>query len=386
MIYKIVSIADIHWGAMDPVEMYEHLQYLLAFIRQKKDLDLVVLVGDYFDYRLTLNSKAALLSLRFFDELYNTCKESGVQRLRMIKGTQEHDNDQLDAIHPKEDGDFFKKFYTNTVEETLPGLRCIYCPDEDIFLEDYLKIYAENIRENIDIGFFHGNFDVILPKFVLEENLNHHTESIIFEKKFWAMRINGPMIAGHWHTETEDEPLHYIGSYDRWKFGEEEDKGFLYTEYNTDTQEYFHHHIKNPYARRYETLVVDNSLVSTPEQFAELRDTVKKLHNADPLMKIKIKYLISEENLTAMQNFNEFRNVVSNIKGVKIDFKDLSKREKKKKEKETNQMNFERYSYISRKTPVNEVIQRYLREDRGIDMSLEQIDSYIAKYLQNDEK
>ena len=90
MKYNILAIADIHWGAMDPDEMYDNLQYFLDFIRMKGDIDLVVICGDYFDYRLTLNSKAALKSLRWFDELYNTCKENGVKKLRAIKGELPH--------------------------------------------------------------------------------------------------------------------------------------------------------------------------------------------------------------------------------------------------------------------------------------------------------
>ena len=51
MKYNILAIADIHWGAMDPDEMYDNLQYFLDFIRMKGDIDLVVICGEYMYLR-----------------------------------------------------------------------------------------------------------------------------------------------------------------------------------------------------------------------------------------------------------------------------------------------------------------------------------------------
>ena len=96
MIYNILAISDIHWGAIEAKRLYENLQLVLSTIHYLKDkLDMVVICGDYFDYRLQLNSKSALLSLQWMDELVKTCKESNVKRIRIVKGTQEHDNNQL---------------------------------------------------------------------------------------------------------------------------------------------------------------------------------------------------------------------------------------------------------------------------------------------------
>lgn len=384
--YNIVTIGDIHWGAMDPDEMYLHLQYVLDFIRMMKDeIDLVVINGDYFDYRLTLNSKPALKALRWFDELYTTCLASGVQKIRAIKGTKEHDNDQWEAIHPKEQGDFFKKFYENTVEETLHGLSCIYCPDETINVSDYQEIYLKNMMSSCNIGFFHGNFDIVLPKMVIEQNKESKIPSIIFEKSVWEKLINGPMIASHWHTFTDADPLLYIGSYDRWSFGEEDNKGFLFVQYDTDTQSYFWKRIINPFARRFETILVDNSIIKTPDDFSILRESILEMKAIDSDMKIRVKYQISEDNIESIANFNEFKNLISNMRGVKAEIKDLIKKAKRKKEKEEIDVSSERYSYIlSTVTPMNEKIQEYLLREKNVELPLDVIDSYIGKYLKSE--
>ena len=144
MTYSFIVLADIHWGSMDSQLMYNNLSLVLEFIKQMKNkLDFVVIAGDYFDYRLQLNSKTALLAIKWFDELFTTCKESNVKRIRMFKGTREHDNDQLEVFRPsyETNDNYFKLFNTTESEELLPGLRCIYCPDENLKLVDYHQKY-----------------------------------------------------------------------------------------------------------------------------------------------------------------------------------------------------------------------------------------------------
>ena len=382
MRYNIVSIADIHWGAMDPDEMYNNLQYFLDFIKMRGDIDLVVICGDYFDYRLTLNSKAALKALRWFDELYNTCINSGVKRLRMIRGTKEHDNDQLEAIHPRETGEFFKKFYVTTTEETLPDLNCIYCPDETLNLHEYEKLHMDQMMSIHDIGFFHGNFDIKLPKLVINQNLESEIPSIIYFKDYWSKFINGPMIAGHWHVFTDSDPLIYIGSYDRWIFGEEEDKGFLFTQYNTEDHSYYWKHIVNPFAKKYESIIIDNSLCISPDDFANLHNDIIDLKKSDPEMKIRVVYQITIDNEESLVNFNEFKNVISSMKNIKIDVKDFVKKRNKEKQKERVAISSGRYSYIlNNPYDIKQNIHEFLLRERNIDIPVEIIDSIIGKYI-----
>ena len=382
MKYNILAIADIHWGAMDPDEMYDNLQYFLDFIRMKGDIDLVVICGDYFDYRLTLNSKAALKSLRWFDELYNTCKENGVKKLRAIKGTKEHDNDQWEAIHPRETGEFFKKFYTCTSEETLPGLKCIYCPDETINLKEYEELYLKEMMTRHDIGFFHGNFDTQLPKMIIDQNLEANIPSIIYFKDHWSKVIDGPLVSGHWHVFTDLDPLIYIGSYDRWAFGEEDDKGFLFIQYDTNDHSYYWKHIENPFARKYNTIIVDNTLCVTPDDFANLTQDIQELKKSDPEMKIRVIYQITVENDEASVNFSEFRNIVSSMRNVKVDIKDFVKKRNKEKQKERVAISSGRYSYIlDHPLEIKSNIHEYLLREKNIDLPLETIDAIIGKYI-----
>lgn len=389
MKYNIVALADVHWGAMDPNEMYHNLQLVLDFISSRNDIDLVVICGDYFDYRLTLNSKPALKALKWFDELYTVCKKNGVKALRAIKGTKEHDNDQWEAIRPMDSGtcanDFFRKFYECTVEETLPGMKCIYCPDETVNVKKYEELYLDRMMSAPDIGFFHGNFDTLLPQLVIDQNRDAEIPSIIYFKNTWAKLINGPLIAGHWHIFTDQDPLIYIGSYDRWKFGEEDEpKGFLFVQYDTDDHSYYWHRVLNPYARHYSQLTIDNSLCVSPDDFAQLKDSIVHLRNLDPRMKIKVKFQISVDNPESLENFESFRNSVAPLQ-VKCDIKNLVRKEKQKKQREIQVEDTKKYQYIiDHPLEVRKNIREYISREEGIELSDEDIDRFIGKYLSSD--
>ena len=300
----------------------------------------------------------------------------------MIRGTKEHDNDQLEAIHPRETGEFFKKFYVTTTEETLPDLNCIYCPDETLNLHEYEKLYMDQMMSIHDIGFFHGNFDIKLPKLVINQNLESEIPSIIYFKDYWSKFINGPMIAGHWHVFTDSDPLIYIGSYDRWIFGEEEDKGFLFTQYNTEDHSYYWKHIVNPFAKKYESIIIDNSLCISPDDFANLHNDIIDLKKSDPEMKIRVVYQITIDNEESLVNFNEFKNVISSMKNIKIDVKDFVKKRNKEKQKERVAISSGRYSYIlNNPYDIKQNIHEFLLRERNIDIPVEIIDSIIGKYI-----
>ena len=190
------------------------------------------------------------------------------------------------------------------------------------------------------------------------------------------------MIAGHWHVFTDSDPLIYIGSYDRWIFGEEEDKGFLFTQYNTEDHSYYWKHIVNPFAKKYESIIIDNSLCISPDDFANLHNDIIDLKKSDPEMKIRVVYQITIDNEESLVNFNEFKNVISSMKNIKIDVKDFVKKRNKEKQKERVAISSGRYSYIlNNPYDIKQNIHEFLLRERNIDIPVEIIDSIIGKYI-----
>ena len=387
MIYKFIVLADIHWGAMDSATMYNNLELVLEFIRQmENELDFVIIAGDYFDYRLQLNSKTTLLATKWFDKLISTCKESNVKKVRMFKGTREHDNDQLEIFrtpYETEDG-YFKLFNTTESEELLPGLRCVYCPDENMNSVEYHQMYYTKFIPHPNIGFFHGNFDTILPEIEFNRIQEHNLATMIYEYDKFSKLVRGPLISGHWHVQNEYKSLHYVGSFDRWKFNEEDDKGFIYGEIDTDTNDYLIHRIVNPLARQYKTIIVNSDECHTPEQFAIVANMINTHLKDDPNIMLRISYLLSSNNEEALVNFNIFQRQYATSKQVKIDLKDLIKREAKKNKKKQVEVEASKYNYVfdSDLKNIPDIVHKFILDSKEVDVPVEMISKYIKKYLE----
>lgn len=386
MRYSFITLADIHWGAMDSTLMYQNLELVLQFIQKMKDhLDFIVIAGDYFDYRLQLNSKTALIAVEWFDRLIRTCKECGVKKVRMFKGTRGHDNDQLEVFRPSYEGEdgYFKLFNTTTSEELFPDLRCVYCPDENMNLHDYHKTYQDQFIPTPDIGFFHGNFDTILPVVEFNRIQDHNIDTMIYEYEKFSRLVRGPLISGHWHCACDHESLYYVGSYDRWAYDEEEPKGFIYGEYDTESNEYFIHRVKNPLAREFNTILISDESTNTPAQFSELTGRIDNLLYDNPDMRIRVKYIISTDNDGALTAFNTFQRKFATNPRVKIVTKDLVKREAKREKRQKTQLEASQYDYVFdqdvRKIPT--IIQRFIKDKKGVDVELSVIEKYVSKYL-----
>ena len=99
-------------------------------------------------------------------------------------------------------------------------------------------------------------------------------------------------------------------------------------------------------------------------------------------MKIRVVYQITSENDESLVNFNEFRNLISSIKNVKVDVKDFVKKRNKEKQKEKVAISSGKYSYIlDHPLEIKSNIHEYLLREKNIDIPLETIDSIIGKYI-----
>lgn len=388
MIYRFIALADIHWGAIDSKLLYENLQLVTRFIREMNgEIDFVVICGDYFDYRIQLNSKTALLAVEWFDELMTACRESGVKKVRMFKGTREHDNDQLEVFRPayEDESGYFRLYDTTTAEDLFPDLRVIFCPDEPINLLDYDRLYWDQFIPFPDIGFFHGNFNSILPKIEYDRIQEHRLPSMIYDYDKFSKFIKGPLIAGHWHIPQDRDSLYYIGSFDRWKFGEEEPKGFIYGAYNTEDSKYFIYRVENILARKYDTIVVNDEECRYPADFSLLIDRIRTLIAKNPSIQLRIIYIITSDDDDLRKTLTVFQQQISSMRQVKIDIKDLVKKEEKEHRKKTVENTSREYDYVFNRdtSAIPSIITRFIRERKGESLSEEIVEKYIGKYLSN---
>jgi DNA repair exonuclease SbcCD nuclease subunit len=413
MKYNIMVLSDIHWGAIVPIEQEKSLEFVFEFIDEsiKSGVkpDLLVLAGDYFDSKLPLNSQEAILAIKWFHRLYNVCADNQIM-IRMFQGTMDHDNDQLEVFQPltgdlkdiesndnfiniflennQTPKDFFKIFMTTTVEETLPGLKCCYCPDETINTEDYEERYIQEILELKDIGFFHGSFDVVYGELLTSKPELLKKNNVIYRYNMWNPQIKGPMIAGHWHDGKQYNDLYYCGSPFRWKFNENEEKGFIFLQYDTEDSSYFVKKITNPLCADYITYEVYTNLYETQDDYTKIvmdvRAILEAMNQTSLNSQLRILVYVVDEKTENDVFLSALRQEVINHRNCKITIKNkLKDKKKKEKVKEAKEEN-EKYSFIFEKgsKPQN-VIHTFILSstDNEVDIPIDYIAGKVKKYL-----
>ena len=389
MKYNIVTIADIHRGAIDPEIHNDHLEFIFAFLDEftKDDvIDMIVIIGDYWDSNMSMNSSPAISGVSWLHMLKDKAIDIGVKIFRIVKGTKEHDNDQLEVFRPLEDIDgFFKIFNTTTTEESLQDLQCIYCPDETMNNEDYKETYINEMLSGNRIGFFHGSFDVVLPEILLQTTAQSQ-KNVVYEYALWESLIDGPLLAGHWHDGKTYEHLSYNGSTDRWRFNEDEPKGFGFTQYDTETSEYFYQKIENILSPVYLTYECYTNLCETMEAYQPLIKAIDTQLNkySDGYRKLKIRIIvyIVNDNPNNDTYITSLRHYYMNEKRVILKIKNKLKDKKKKDEVAQNKDDDIMYGFVSDKNKsYAEILQEFILKKKGVAIPLDFIEAKINKYI-----
>lgn len=386
MIYRIAFEADKHWGAMRPEEQYRS-SYILKKFLAEFPIDLYINLGDFFDTKLLLNSKASIYAVRDFTEKVQICASRGIP-VRAIKGTRSHDYDQWDIFDNLAHNPLynFKYFKRCTVEETLPGLNIWYAPEENMSFSDYMSLYRDVLldEECINLGAFHGSFDAVMPSIALEL-ANSTGTTLVFNYNDCANIVKGPMVAGHWHNGETFGDLAYVGSYDRWTFGEDNIKGFAIYEYNTDTHEYRWIKVPNILAANYKTFDLYTSNYPDSETYKALMDLIDEELNRDPDIQIRISIKINEERPDTDAQLDNLKFHFANERRVHFTLVNQIKKDQKKKKREANQRLESAYSYVrDNSIDIAEKIARYIKQVLGHTYSNDEIATLIKNYVKSD--
>lgn len=384
MKYKILVLADVHWGAMDADKQKEELEFVFEYLDKNK-IDLFVIAGDYFDHRLLLNSKACIYAIDMIDKInaIAECGKHGSFEVRMFTGTKSHDYDQLEALIPIAGG-YTKIFTKTTYEETLPGLHCLYCPDETMTNEDYINAYRSEFftdhthkTKTNDIMFFHGSFDVIL-KDIFRDNSN---PNVVFEYSFFNT-FNSVMIGGHWHDASEYGNVIYTRSPNRFKFDEDNPKGMVLLTYDTDNQTYEYERITNPYTDEYHTYVIDTSMFRDINDYTLICNDADEFIEKHPTAHIKFHILITDEKEINKSCIDSVRYRFNNKRNVKVVAENKLIKEKKEQKRKNNTEMKEKFSYLfDDSVPLDEKYRLFIKDTDEEELDSEQIKSLLAKYI-----
>jgi len=298
-IHKIVSISDIHFGATDPVYMYDTL--VEQFINRISILnfDILAICGDLFDSKFMSNNPIISYAITFIDNLIQLCRSKQATMI-IIDGTQSHDNGQLSLFyHYLSDPTIDLRIVEKMQFEYVKGMKILCIPERYGLPEsEYIHYLFES--GTYDMCLLHGTYKGSFKgSEIATLNTNH---APVFSMQSFV-NCMGPILMGHYHINgCYDSYAYYHGSTFRYKFGEEEPKGFLVTLYN----QYTRWHLTNlipVQSRIYATININDLLNDDPKNIIEFIKHHKKTNGIDY---IRVQFNNSNENMNIVRAY--FRN------------------------------------------------------------------------------
>ena len=347
-----VHIADLHFGSFDPKKQYDILmEQFLTPISQLPKIDIISIDGDTFDHKVMSNSDTALYATKFVDNLVHLSIEKNAT-LIILAGTYSHDFDQLKLFYHYMDhqqnlgADI--RVITNIQFEFIKGARVLMIPELNGLEE---SMYQKFLFQSgwYDTAFVHGTFDGAVYNNMVTGNSRLFTaEDFVY--------CTGPVISGHVHKSGCFQGFYYYcGCPYRWKFGEEEEKGYLIVAHDLDSQ--IHYVSFEPIKSfRYDTIFLDELVSEDPKAIC---DYINKRRENDGIDFIKVKFRvpIPGYNKTIINNY--YRNNGTTF----VEFMQAEDIEQAKKEQELEST---QYDYLVDKSISDlERFVMYVNEKEG---------------------
>lgn len=377
MKYKILTSGDIHFGYYPPELLYKEFQLIIDSI-EKYEPDVVVILGDYYDTKISLASGHSIYSIKAFSDLINKCESKGI-KVRQIKGTNSHDPDNqlknLAQIANSTKCDY-KLFLTVDEEELFPGFKALYIPEE--YMEDkdeYYKDYFCNLYQGV---FGHGMFEE--TNFSSNDKYKTMKKYPIFNSEEMEKVCEGPITFGHIHTAQRiRDRIQYTGSLVRSRHGEEEAKGIFLTTFDTETKETEFEFIENEITMKYDTIEIKSNNEVFNMMINEQISYFKKLINDYKRDYLRLKIYLPEDFPNSTMFIDGINVTFNGMKDVTILIKDNSKVKLDKEVKEKVDLLMDKYSFIFDKSVGYDIkIQEFIKLKTGKDVPLERIRSMIS--------
>lgn len=374
MLYKLLVIGDIHFGYYPAELLYKEFELVINNIT--KDIDVVFIAGDYFDTKLSLSSKHSIYAIKTFCDILDKCEQTNT-KLRMIRGTASHDPENqlvnLSSIAKSSKVDF-KLYLTVGEEELFPDFNVLYVPEE--YMENKDEYYKEFFNKKYQCIIGHGMFEE--TNYVTNKTLNMKKYPV-FNSAFIEKICDGPIIFGHIHKSQKiRNRIMYTGSFTRSRYGEEEDKGFIISTYETENNSTDFKFIVNDKATKFDTV----SILDTSEIFSLLLNEqiqfIKEMISTYKKDKLRIKINIPKNYDNTKVFIDSVTTVFGNMENVDIVIMDNTKEETKQKTKEIVDKLMLKYNFIFDKSiSYEEKIQQFIYNKKGEKIDLENIRKII---------
>lgn len=348
MKYKGIFLADVHIGAFPIAHLQQEMEEgLLAYI-QTHDVDFVIFGGDYFDHKLYLNDPAASYATTLLYQVDQILKPEA--KIRMVYGTEGHDSNQYDSFNVLKDHRDFQVIKYVKEEELYPDMKVLYLPEESLYdSTEYYKDYFEKTGY-YDLICGHGVIQEIMKEAAasIEDRKNVSRKVPVFRTGTLRRICRGLTLFGHYHIHQDfDDTVMYVGSYSRWKFGEEEPKGFLSLVYDTEKEEpWTWEFIENTFASIYKTVGFgyQNTMFSSMEEMKEKMDHYERLTESKTFDHLRLEFNIPEDCENAESYMEYLRERFRNVPEIKVNIKNGYIEKKKEQTKKAMESQYAKYA------------------------------------------
>ena len=345
-----IHIADIHFGVIDPKLQYNILkEQYIDRISILDNIDLICIDGDLFEHKYMANSDVVYYASEFIRQLVELCKVKNIT-LILLHGTYSHDANQLKLFyHYIQDPSIDIRIVETIKFEIVKGIRVLCIPelyniDESIY-QQYL--YYSGIYE---LCIIHGT----LKGSVYGDNSGQSRLFTIEDFK----NCSGPIIGGHIHTGgCFNGHFYYCGSALRYKYGEEEPKGFLIVLQDLETRKYVvHKEIIESF--RYDTIYLDDIISNNPKDIIKYITDLKNNNGIDNLRIIFNKEVPSDTMLL-------LNNYFKSISDIKLQYEcDMKSKILEKNMKEMNDLGDLSF-VLDKSLSEYEILSRYINHNKG---------------------
>jgi hypothetical protein len=297
---KIIFTADIHLCQEKYEYIKEPLEFLLNRVKNEKPL-ITVLGGDIFHKRINSDDKIFIEGINKIIEISKHTKH-----LIVIEGTYSHDYNSLNILN------IFNKYTSNiklikSMELlNLEELKILCLPEE--YPEDAEEYYKDIFEEKYDYIFGHGDIEGGVYHLGVD---NRMLKGFRFGKSELS-KNSKYTIFGHLHMHHFiEENVLYSGSLARWKYGEEEDKGFIELSNIYEDKPTFEF-IVTP------TIKFDTIVIEDIEDIEKI-ETLKNEYGEGDNLKFKISKTNWDEKEEILESLNKMSNISKDIQNVKFE-------------------------------------------------------------------
>lgn len=358
-----VHIADIHFAAFDPAKQYKILkEQFFPVVESLPKVDLISVDGDLYDHKLMGNSDGLYYASLFVSDIIDLAKRKG-STVILIHGTFSHDADQLkNFYHYLNDPEVDIRIVTSMQYLDVHGAR-ILCIPELYGIDESIYYDMLHYRCYYDECFIHGTFEGSVYG-------NNVGNGRLFTMQDFDM-CQGFIIGGHVHKPgCHQGYFYYCGNPYRWKFGEEESKGFLITTHDLDTHKHYVH-FQEIISDTYITIPIDDIKNMDAKMLIAFISGIKKDIGADYL-KIKFNTQINGTDKTILTNYYK------NSPNTYVEFLNIV--EEKRLEQKKNGMIPEEYEFlVDNKLTDMEKFVMYVNKKEGSEfISIDKLKSILS--------